>query len=416
LPVRGVGVDRAAIAPIRRDAVPPVRDQSRRSGATTAPDAGFAVERLAQRVLYQIVKGDFMSRSALLLVFAFAGCAEDPDLAQTQSDIAADPCPELRCGENSPIVRSHPFIDLKFANWGDNGLRIQSFTRMNGEPLTFEVVDGRMRGRRNTNPVTYLADNQLIGAKLRVNTPTGTVWIIVQDVDWVPMWATAPGMATGWAPIYHLQWENIGAVFPQWKNVCTDTPANGEDFMGMHTHWSVVFERDRINATDLYVYEDAAYFSIGCAGHTLAKLYLTGHTHSASSAFDISRTVDQRTAMLKVLTADYCGDGTVMTVAGVKLQWKDSAGTMDYPKDDSDPPVSTPGLLEAKWDDEGNIICLEDPRLALGPTALGTATFGDIEDFILEHCNRPMTCMDAVNNADPDLLDGAYLVTRWPEP
>jgi hypothetical protein len=404
----------ASIAPVRRDAVPPVRDGSRRSGATAAQVARFRVERLAQRVLYQIVKGDFMPRYAvpLLLVISFTGCVDDPDLDRVEAESGFEHCSLVVCGGNSPIVRTHPFKDMKFSGWSDNGFRLHSFFSVAWEPLTLQVVDGRLRGRRGDG--TFLVDDFLVGARIRVVTPAGEmIWIRIQDVEPVTMWAHVPGFPPALGQMYLMQWEDASTPTPQWKNLCSNGLGNGEDPLGMTAHYSVVYEKDRIDAASLTVFEDAAYFSIGCAGHAIAKMYLTGHTHSAAAAFGLNRTVARRTAMLKVLTADYCGNGTETTIPGVRLQWKASDGTMDYPDADGvDPYAPGEGLLEARWNDQGQVICLEDPRLVWSPPTV----FGDVEAYIATACVRPPTCSDLQNDDESTNLGGGYLVTRVPVP
>jgi hypothetical protein len=57
--------------------------------------------------------------------------------------------------------------------------------------------------------------------------------------------------------------------------------------------------------------------------------------------------------MLKMFTADVCGDGTSFTVHGQPLLWADANHLMGFAK-----PAAS---LEAVWTDKG-AVCLDTPR------------------------------------------------------
>src|SRR6185295_18525269 len=67
----------------------------------------------------------------------------------------------------------------------------------------------------------------------------------------------------------------------------------------------------------------------------------------------VPTTAAQRQAMLKMFTADVCGDGTSFTVQGQPLVWADANGVTSF--------VKPPGSLEAIWN-EGGALCLDTPR------------------------------------------------------
>ncbi|MFY0538849.1 ADYC domain-containing protein [Nannocystis pusilla] len=68
-------------------------------------------------------------------------------------------------------------------------------------------------------------------------------------------------------------------------------------------------------------------------------------------------TVNQRQATIRMITADYCGDGYSFTEDGTHLDWENLAETVspDAPPSWSD--------IEALWDEDG-AVCLSNPRLA----------------------------------------------------
>jgi hypothetical protein len=323
------------------------------------------------------------------------GAADELDVVeQALTPVIADMgCGRTRCGENSPHVLTHWFNDLRFSGRGDNGFEIESFLTPWNEQLTFKVVYGRIQGHSLATPGSFYRDDQLIDSVLTVRTPADElVHIRLTALQDVAMWAQAPARARGTARAYQLQWwDGLGP--PQWTNVCSDGPLNGEDPMGMNTYYSILVEKDRYDVDDLTVFQNQAYFSIGCVGHTIAKMYLTGHTRSAIQ-WGLNHPVAERTAMMKAITADYCGIGLPFTVAGTRLHWKDAGGTMAYP-------AGTSGDLEARWDAAGNAICVEQVRLP------GT------EADLAATCSVPK-CSALHGDVDPDHFMGAYLVTRIP--
>ena len=111
--------------------------------------------------------------------------------------------------------------------------------------------------------------------------------------------------------------------------------------------------------------------------------------------------------MLKMLTADYCGDGTPFTVAGQPLNWMDDRGTMKL--------LQQPPQLgfEARWNDAGPV-CLDKPRVDVHPTKLSDTTFGvgvSIYDLVKNTCpsTMPKQCSD--ENLD---TEGYHLLSATP--
>jgi hypothetical protein len=135
----------------------------------------------------------------------------------------------------------------------------------------------------------------------------------------------------------------------------------------------VVFEGDRINATTRTVNPaaDNRWFNLGCALHTLAKMRLTRNTLNTVANGDWRRVQ----ATLKMLSADYCGNGTAFTVGGTPILWRQNPPGMTYRFQPQ------PGALEARWNENG-AICLGTPRLAVHPIA----EFPDLAKSIRRAC------------------------------
>jgi len=117
---------------------------------------------------------------------------------------------------------------------------------------------------------------------------------------------------------------------------------------------AILFAGDRYDAARKTVMATGAatrgWVNVACAGTALAKLFLVRHT-GASQEVRTERA--ERQAMLKMFTADVCGDGTSFTVHGQPLFWADAKGITRFP--------DTPRSLEAVWNEHG-AVCMEQPR------------------------------------------------------
>ena len=132
--------------------------------------------------------------------------------------------------------------------------------------------------------------------------------------------------------------------------------------------------------------EDGDIINFACTGTTLSKLYLMRHT-TASRPAARPVPVSQRQAMLRMLTADYCGIGQPFTHNGVPLAFgaRGWHGFARYDLDASQP-------IEGIWTDHG-AACIGTPRLAAEHPY----------DGIITHCaTRPPRCGDL--RPDPRLL------------
>ena len=129
---------------------------------------------------------------------------------------------------------------------------------------------------------------------------------------------------------------------------------------------AITFEGDHYDAEHKQVWETEpkeGWFNFACAGTAVAKMHMLRHTRAGSivpSGPAKATSLLQRTAMLKAITADYCGDGTAWTGDGTPLQWTDSGRWFPTP------PLNLAamehlGLIEAVWGPDG-ALCLNTPR------------------------------------------------------
>ena len=117
---------------------------------------------------------------------------------------------------------------------------------------------------------------------------------------------------------------------------------------------AILFAGDRYDAARKTVTATGSatrgWVNIACATTALAKLFLVRHTDASQ---EVPTTPAERQAMLKMFTADTCGDGTSFTQHGQPLFWSDAKGITRFP----DAPLS----LEAVWNENG-AVCMEHPR------------------------------------------------------
>jgi hypothetical protein len=248
----------------------------------------------------------------------------------------------------------------------------------------------------------------LTGAQLVVKEPSGAlISITIASVDMVHYWAALPGVPPSMTPpieTYDLRWAPFHVA--EGDPVC----GNPRRATTRSTRWdvartAVVFEGDRIDANLKTVAPmiESAWFNIGCAGHAIAKLALTGHTEAAR-ADGYQTDPEERQAMLKMLTGDYCGTGNAFTASGERLYWRDDRGWMSFLG-------GVHPVVEARWTSVG-AACLGAPRLDVNAPLSGwPATLGmPAIKQILAACSTLPPCADL----DPTHQGGAHLVTANP--
>lgn len=99
------------------------------------------------------------------------------------------------------------------------------------------------------------------------------------------------------------------------------------------------------------------WFTLACAGSAAAKLKLLGYgPQSKFPGTTAPASPAARQATLKMITADYCGEGESYTENGTPIVWANRAGTVD---DD----LYTPGQVEAVWTANG-ALCVGATRIA----------------------------------------------------
>jgi len=364
------------------------------------------------------------SRSVAAVAVAgvvMAGCAivgPEQSAPLTTDEAVAEvggQCPEWGCGANSPAVLNLAgFHELSLVSGEGPGNRTMpdaegfSITALagraqiarSGTTYALRVQDGRMMGDCAA-PCTPLEHAALVGATIGLVNGPALSQIRIVDVRAMSYFVD-PKATPNAVEAYTLVVDRPGQPT---TNLCNNIallesllPSEGDyapsDLMGMRIFEAIVFEGDRIDGTrkTMSPAADDRWFNIGCAGSALAKLRLSRNTLHSQLPPAPTDPLDvpwrRRQATLKLLTADYCGGGTALTVAGQHIAWQGSG--MGF--------YSAPLDLEARWTEAG-ATCLGVPRLSRPTSSLGATTFPDIKYSITQ------ACVAAGRTVPPDCAD-----------
>gem|GEM_PF-2537777 len=279
-----------------------------------------------------------------LAVVATAGCVEDDgeslgaglDEDRTYYYAVTWGCPTCRY-KNSPHFGLYPINDFHLGMGASSGYSMGELLDPNGDRHPAGFKDGVLVAHTSKGDKSGLdlVDWALVfeqgGAETRVR-----IMRYVEHPNWkgkglIPTYALAaevgpPGEVEFESVCPGLGYDDTNVVFTPGE---TYDPVNIEVVAGTH---------DRV--------------TMACRGHAVAKLKFLGHDPND----DYGSSEDQRQAALKMLTADYCGDGNPNTQVGTPLNFEDSLGLFT-------PDFFAPfGAIEARWDSEG-ATCVNEPRL-----------------------------------------------------
>lgn len=325
----------------------------------------------------------------LLCACVIADSDDGTEVASVEQQLKSN-CDDWGCGMNSPNVASKGFHFLykTYNQQNPEGFAITSFTK-GWASLTLDVVNGRITGTNSAG--TVYGESALVGAKLSISYLGQPMYrILISDYGSTFSWAKNPTTGIGFrVKTYVFKWEDVKDP-GKFYDLCTNPGI--DDTLGMDEHHTLVFEGDVISAEGKKIAPapDLSVINFGCAGGTLAKLHLTGHTYVANNYPGFQTTVPERQAMLKMLSGDYCGTGKAYTVGGQPLTWSDHKHWMQR----------APGsAMEAQWQSTG-ATCLNRPRLA----ATDPLRYADLRDEINAACPQPLSTCPLVAPAGTHLI------------
>jgi len=341
-------------------------------------------------------------RITLLIAVLTAGCAFGEDDVATGT-VEQALCPKFGCGgDNSPWIAGAYFHDLNRAGVPNaEGFTYLGFYDLNYQPYSLQVVHGRLSGVSSVYGT--ISGLQLVGARMRVSFAGVQYAIRIDAVTSVAYWAN-PGANPPPLEAYlfsYSEWRNPGRSQPLCHNSKPESPDNLTMANNL-AYYTLVFERDRIDDEHKLVTIDDTgnWFNLACAGGAPAKMYLTGHTMVA--AFDgFQTTVEERQTILKMFTADYCGDGTPFTVAGQPLTWADDKHWMTM--------LQSATTLDARWTSNG-AACIGTPRTAVQGTPAWTAFPGMLTAAEISNACPNQAVVPECANLSLD-LDGFHIAS-----
>jgi hypothetical protein len=203
---------------------------------------------------------------------------------------------------------------------------------------SLDIVGFALVARPRAPRAPALTGSELVGLELELRDAAGRRSAVqIAGIDETTYWAGPADTL----PTYRLTFTSTTHAVPQ--PLCT--AGENEAFLFGGDRYDA--DRKTVTATGPAT---ADWFNIACAGTALAKLHLTRHTEASQV---VKTTAVERQAMLKMFTADICGDGTAFTVHGEPLLWADANQLTSF--------ATRPASLEAVWTDRG-AVCLDAPR------------------------------------------------------
>ncbi len=299
---------------------------------------------------------------ALLTLTGAPGCdapAEDEDLGA----IELRPGGGFGCGwctltGNSPIVNGAGLSDINLDVVNTNGTNTTGIKLRHGstqDGMTFQLaVDAsseRFVGVDVNNPgLTVVSGAGFIGSKIVLEMPNNGQTVLLQITDYdanIPSWATNGKTATAYRAHYVGNQNTLQPLCP------TANPDN---------QWFTLI-RGETYGQDNSIVARPDSVTLACVGEAAAKMKFLDYGPNGKR----KASETERSATLRMITADYCGTGNNFTTSGMQVAWRNNDSSVLPPFKES--------ALEAMWGPDG-ALCLDQPRHAT-------------LEQVFEHCELP---------------------------
>lgn len=297
---------------------------------------------------------------AACLSFALTpACALDTDhmssglYAAVDCSVTTDStCPPWICGSNSPDVNtSLPGVLRTDGTLNCSGFRVlgievanamYSLTAARGHLL---AIDENGSGADSN----ILQGEALIGSTIVLEDSAQTEHQIrIADYK---LFDVEPWHADLTMHGYRLQARDNNGVF---VDLCA-TPANGLGAVYANIDkFSLVVTDEFFNAKAEVMAQPGA-FQFACPGQALSKMKWMGYSRDIPEESAFFTTPEQRQATVRMIIADYCGDGNAYTVSGQAVYWQNSSAWISVAG------AETEVEVEARWNADG-AICVTTPR------------------------------------------------------
>jgi hypothetical protein len=314
-----------------------------------------------------------MKKNILMLVAAlvsssFTGACTAP-VADSSEDVAQDES-ELRM-MNGDALSGVALVGSTANGASLDGVRLNGFV-LNGIDLRDVRLDGTLLSA-TMDDGTVLAGADLIGATMTgVLTDGGEVTLRIDDV-----------VATADADILNYRISHIderGLVTP----VC-GVDASGNEVMSFPLAGR--YDQSVGTPTGGSFIADASQFSLACKGAAIAKCAELGYKpfktatecNSVGQCHEVSLAPVHQ-ACVRMVRADYCGDGASHTYVGTEIDVYDA---LRIKNEDA----TVDGTIEAEWGVDGASCVLH--------TRWVSATHGDVQQYMQNHCPGRYTPVSA---------------------
>jgi hypothetical protein len=294
------------------------------------------------------------------------------------------------CGSNAASLGDGIiFHELDASGYKANsgGIRITG-ARLAGRDVKVRVVRDQLTARATDGSGDVFTSTELVGLVILLSRDGEAYELKVLDQNdkGLTFWS---GEADG-VPTYLFGVRRAGPIDAPYAELCHGTGLDEAPEWNGVTRQALVFTGDRYNATTKSVWEtppDDPWFNLACAGTATAKMHLIRHTQAGSysgNARIYPTKVYERQAMLRMYTADYCGNGHSFTVDGHPLYYLDATGR---PRSSAAPSFSLAAggftSVDAVFDQNG-ATCIATPRLS------PSVTVADVEAV----CGHPIAPCD----------------------
>jgi hypothetical protein len=181
--------------------------------------------------------------------------------------------------------------------------------------------------------------------------------IDVRITDYQPQMEWFRSGADELVPVYRFSAKSNYDAFPEFNPICINAET-GED-------WGIVFRGDKYSQNLKVLPNDPSngWSFLACNGSAAMKLHLHRHTYAGqfNNVYELAYPTDvnERTTLLKAITADYCGIGHPFTVSGTPLSYATAQDPTRFPE-----PYELHQIdkIEALWTPTG-AHCLDKTRL-----------------------------------------------------
>lgn len=289
----------------------------------------------------------FTGLASMLLL---TGCEPPEEELANRYGFAAKDCSRWRCGYNTSEINGKSLQELNLDGQPNaDGVKLVGFVPTQGllSCLLFGChLDTDGDELVATNGFTELRGFQLVGSTLLVRVQQGLVLpVVIAGYEEVDSWAD-PGTSVAAYSLIYVDPESLLDT-----SICKGTLVDP-------LQASVVIlagERYDLETKTVHSGQDG-WFTLACAGSAAAKMSLMGYGPNADfNGEGEPATPQQRQATLKMITADYCGNGDSYTADGTPLNWRNAAGSVGFPNPEE-------SQIEAIWTAQG-AVCLDAPRV-----------------------------------------------------